>query len=525
MNDKNIIINKNETDFTKFILYKYNEFISNILYDKNINGNMFIKKGGRCIAIDICNEYDMTKGPFIQLCQSIENYILNNNVNNNKQDLWNDIQCIKDCNNKQILLILKQYILPKLMDKQIIHTHKDKIIEYFETYEINGKQLLETMNRKEFGEAVTNFVGDKKLKGSMTKIYSIFQKFDMSYTQNIQESEEINLNNIKSIKECTAKQIVYIIDKYILNKLNKIQLDKNRDKILDYFMKENLNGNKLFQMNRKEFGANIIKQCNGNNKLNGAAMKLLKSIKEFDIINISYNNNNLPIRKLSVSPQQSETNLLWNDNIKELKQCSYTQIIFILNEYIFKEINELKIKKYDTVRNNKELFIQYFEDKKLNGEYLCNIDRKIFGTQVVEYANNNLKLKGPSLKLLKLIKDFEFNKIITGAHMNYITLPLYVEECTNEQLIYLLQNYILNDDTLKQHKDIFIGYFIDKTLDGKTLKQMKRKSFGSNIVEYVNGNKKLYGPAMKLFNKINNYKDLKDINIKQEEKEKDKEKK
>eukprot|EP01084_Bolivina_argentea_P254813 428459_1 len=286
MNDKNIIINKNETDFTKFILYKYNEFISNILYDKNINGNMFIKKGGRCIAIDICNEYDMTKGPFIQLCQSIENYILNNNVNNNKQDLWNDIQCIKDCNNKQILLILKQYILPKLMDKQIIHTHKDKIIEYFETYEINGKQLLETMNRKEFGEAVTNFVGDKKLKGSMTKIYSIFQKFDMSYTQNIQESEEINLNNIKSIKECTAKQIVYIIDKYILNKLNKIQLDKNRDKILDYFMKENLNGNKLFQMNRKEFGANIIKQCNGNNKLNGAAMKLLKSIKEFDIINI-----------------------------------------------------------------------------------------------------------------------------------------------------------------------------------------------------------------------------------------------
>eukprot|EP01084_Bolivina_argentea_P134355 237009_1 len=88
-----------------------------------------------------------------------------------------------------------------------------------------------------------------------------------------------------------------------------------------------------------------------------------------------------------------------------------------------------------------------------------------------------------------------------------------ISECNQNELLWILTNYILKDGKLLQSKDIFLKYFTENKINGKQILEMSRKDFGAAIVKYGNNNKKLNGPAMKLYRTLKDYGDLSEIKI------------
>lgn len=99
------------------------------------------------------------------------------------------------------------------------------------------------------------------------------------------EPEQKDINewneNLQSIQDATAAQIVYIIRCHILKETQNEVLQYYNVQIQEYFSK--INGQKLFELKRKEICHELEKLCEGNQKIKGSSMKLLKLLKEFDI--------------------------------------------------------------------------------------------------------------------------------------------------------------------------------------------------------------------------------------------------
>ena len=162
--------------------------------------------------------------------------------------------------------------------------------------------------------------------------------------------------------------------------------------------------------------------------------------------------------------------------------------------------------------------MSYFDENEIDGQHICNIDRTSFGAEIVKFANDNKKLRGPSMKLYKALNEFDFTSIIQEAKEDdnddddtQIILPSTVEQCTFQQLLYLLKHHTLKDEKLSQHKDAFISYFQENKVDGNTLKAMKRKDFAAAIIKHCSS-QQMNGPAMKLFRLITGYNDLTQFN-------------
>eukprot|EP01084_Bolivina_argentea_P296468 510615_1 len=97
-------------------------------------------------------------------------------------------------------------------------------------------------------------------------------------------------------------------------------------------------------------------------------------------------------------------------------------------------------------------------------------------------------------------KQDENNKIIE-------TLPKNIEECNNEQIIYVLKNSIneLNRDSLNNNKTLIINYFESNAINGQIFSNMSRKDFANLIVQTCDNSKKLRGIAMKLYKSMKRY--------------------
>eukprot|EP01084_Bolivina_argentea_P125379 222160_1 len=205
---------------------------------------------------------------------------------------------MKSCNTTQIIDAICHHILPKLKNDKL-DQHKDKIIKYFSENELDGDKF-EEMTRKEFGKAIQNYVNDKKVILPAMKMYKEILSFDfsiISHTNNIETNEMktdvsdvLSKNNVADIGMCDMEQLIDILSKYVLPNLNNKMLQEHQDKIIEYMVANKMDGTKIKQLTRKQFGKALTNHLN-NTKLMVAAMKLYKELVSFDMNKITADEN------------------------------------------------------------------------------------------------------------------------------------------------------------------------------------------------------------------------------------------
>eukprot|EP01084_Bolivina_argentea_P024980 46484_1 len=85
------------------------------------------------------------------------------------------------------------------------------------------------------------------------------------------------------------------------------------------------------------------------------------------------------------------------------------------------------------------------------------------------------------------------------------TEPKSIEQCTVQQIVYILNVYILNSlKKLQEYQSEIIEYIQKQKLNGTKLMQINRKQFSSQMVKYFN-NKKLRGSFGQLYTAIKDY--------------------
>eukprot|EP01083_Nonionella_stella_P023687 65548_1 len=300
---------------------------------------------------------------------------------------------------------------------------------------------------------------------------------------------------IESMNECTVDQLVYVISDHVLNK-EGAKLFKHKDAIVSYFVKEGVDGATLFAMKRPVFASNLLEHCAMKEKLKSATGKLYKTLAQFDVDKVN---------AFGVHLVQSETRVIWDNQITELNECNCDQIVYLLNQYILpKAANEDKL---HLVHEHKDTLLLYFEKHR----YVSNCTRKEFAEDMVRFASDNKKVKGAALKLWKLLHEFDFSLLIHSAVDD--VKPTKFEDCSVEDMVYLIEN---NESVLpvklKEYKAWIVEYFRDNKIDGKAWLVQERKTFTVDVSTYLK-EKKTRGSLVKLYRALNQV-----FAVKQEEK-------
>eukprot|EP01083_Nonionella_stella_P023689 65551_1 len=88
-------------------------------------------------------------------------------------------------------------------------------------------------------------------------------------------------------------------------------------------------------MKRPVFASNLLEHCAMKEKLKSATGKLYKTLAQFDVDKVN---------AFGVHLVQSETRVIWDNQITELNECNCDQIVYLLNQYILpKAANEDKL--------------------------------------------------------------------------------------------------------------------------------------------------------------------------------------
>ena len=124
----------------------------------------------------------------------------------------------------------------------------------------------------------------------LAKLYKAINDFEYI----AMKKEEKGIDNITKIEDCTANQLILIMNKKdILSRTP--QLIEHKNKIIAHFVKNKIDGKTLKTMNRKQFGKGIVAELN-NKKLKGPLVKLYNNLIQYRF------ENKKPNLKLSESP-------------------------------------------------------------------------------------------------------------------------------------------------------------------------------------------------------------------------------
>ena len=103
-------------------------------------------------------------------------------------------------------------------------------------------------------------------------------------------------------------------------------------------------------------------------------------------------------------------------NINQLKDCSTTQLLFIMNNFAFEEIRDKNIIR------NKDCFTNYFEENKVDGQSFINMKPQQFSTNIIQHNDGNKALNEPSNKLYGYLMDFDVQRLKSSLSASYSSL-------------------------------------------------------------------------------------------------------
>eukprot|EP01084_Bolivina_argentea_P255378 429512_1 len=162
---------------------------------------------------------------------------------------------------------------------------------------------------------------------------------------------------------------------------------------------------------------------------------------------------------------------IWVNKPKTIDQCNVQQIMEILENHIFDELNP---KHVDKLVQHKTDIIECIKQNKFNGKSLTEMNRKSFATTLKQHLKNN-KLTIPLLALHKAILQYDIS-ILSGTNES-TQLIKEIKDFNHQQMMNLL-NTILNEThntKLINNKQSFLSYFKEYKTDGNTFTEMQRK--------------------------------------------------
>eukprot|EP01084_Bolivina_argentea_P199105 340764_1 len=105
---------------------------------------------------------------------------------------------------------------------------------------------------------------------------------------------------------------------------------------------------------------------------------------------------------------------IWNSKIENISECNVQQIIWIMNNYIFDNLNQ-KIR--DTILSYKSDIIKYIEQNKWDGKQLKEMGRKCFLNTLATFFNNK-KLKAALGQLYRAVMQYNIVKLFEEDEEN-----------------------------------------------------------------------------------------------------------
>ena len=213
------------------------------------------------------------------------------------------------------------------------------------------------------------------------------------------KSNDHTIPSLQSIQDYTATQLSSIIQTY--QEFNIDAVNKWKIQIVQFIETNDINGDKLLNMTKKDFRQSLVDFCN-DTKIRGAGNKTYDTF-------LSLNNQSTQQTTQLVSEEKDNDDMKTNDDQHEEKyeiptvdQCSTKQLIFILQNH--KQFNDAKINEY------KQQISKFIEDNNINGQQLLDMKRKDFGQALVDLYNNK-KIRGPANKTHDRFKKFDDQKV------------------------------------------------------------------------------------------------------------------
>eukprot|EP01084_Bolivina_argentea_P079078 143498_1 len=162
------------------------------------------------------------------------------------------------------------------INKPLLNEHKDKIMEYVKENKIDHNKFTDT-SKKEFIADVINYCGEKKLRGPLGKLYNAMTVYidsnNISKDNNDEKKTEIQNNG-----NTGDNAMINILNKTI-DGMDDEKLNQHKDKIVEYFEKNNIDDIKFKSMERKKFVSDVSNYCK-NPKLKGSLTKLFKQLNQ-----------------------------------------------------------------------------------------------------------------------------------------------------------------------------------------------------------------------------------------------------
>eukprot|EP01084_Bolivina_argentea_P317905 551224_1 len=157
------------------------------------------------------------------------------------------------------------------------------------------------------------------------------------------EQKELNLHDMwgnkpEEVSQCTIVQIEFIIN-HVIADLSILL--PHLQQILQYIQQNELDGNKLTNMSRKDFMKQAAAHF-GNKKLTIHFGKLYSCIVKCDI-------------KTFIIENRNDSGDIWSSNPQSISECNVNQIVYILNNDV---IDKLDIPKLKSQKSNIIKFIE-----------------------------------------------------------------------------------------------------------------------------------------------------------------------
>eukprot|EP01084_Bolivina_argentea_P214608 364334_1 len=303
----------------------------------------------------------------------------------------------------------------------------------------------------------------------MTSLNNNYKLSDvMEDWYHFKKAHTLNKNNITHFENC--QEINCVNTQYCMY-LNRYQRDRCRE---IYKLNEEVDCNNIILMDQMDSIHAYIFH---------AIPSRLSAALQNQYIMSTVNDNNVA---------NDATEDQWSNKPQSVADCTVSQIIIIVN-HIITDVNKLQKLLPD--------IIEYIRQNELNGQKITNTSRKHFMKDAAAHFDNK-KLTIQFGKLYSAITKYDVSKFM--RHNN--NSPKYLSECTVDEIVAILNDYILDnlDSTdLKAQKCNVFEFIKAYKFDGEQIMN-RRKEFILKLKEYLN-DPKLSGQIAKLHKQIINY--------------------
>eukprot|EP01083_Nonionella_stella_P004800 13996_1 len=269
----------------------------------------------------------------------------------------------------------------------------------------HGASLLSTLNQYQdiYSSDLTKPIEKRKIVKTLNECNdTINAVLRNKWTVYMKNEVQIWDHTIQSLQECGALHMLYVLDCILINKKfretlkrkHKLDLEPYASKIMEYFEKYKISGEKCLRFDR------LAKLLNDWLDPTGRIKDLVDHLTALLQIIVALN-------VFSVTAFYIKSDVEWNDSIQSLTQCTERDMIYIVL-YLLSEDDALaKLTRFESN------IVEYFVKHKINGSVFDHMKEHQFVDQLDKCIKS--KSKSPLVKLFYGIKRCKMRDIANIA--------------------------------------------------------------------------------------------------------------